>query len=161
MRAPPLWATQAETTRANFDTRYHHHTYIALRTWLNKPPMGKRPVPPITFSPTKVEWNPLDGDGESFIYGSRRVKKGKGKGASLSMQRCRTERLGWLAARLARSCSSGLLCTECCSAIHILAAFHLNSHGNVRSRQAKLSLTNQCLPWHPKEPHEGCPLLPA
>lgn len=28
--------------------------------------------------------------------------------------------------------------------------FHLNSHEFFGCKRAKLSLTNQCLPWHPK-----------
>lgn len=38
-----------------------------------------------------------------------------------------------------------------CAAIRsTFAAFHLKIHGPARPRRAKLSLTNQCLPWHPK-----------
>lgn len=59
MRAPAcallqwLWAAQAETTRANFDTRYPLHAYSALRTRLNGSPMGKRPAHPSSFFPIK------------------------------------------------------------------------------------------------------------
>lgn len=48
-----LWAAQAETTRANFDTRYPPRAYSALRTRLNGPPVRKRPAHQSSFFPTK------------------------------------------------------------------------------------------------------------
>lgn len=50
--SPEKWATQAETTRANFETRYPHD-FSAL---LNGPQIGKRAADPLPSPPPRPKW---------------------------------------------------------------------------------------------------------
>lgn len=137
--SPEKWATQAETTRANFETRYPSHAYLQDSV----PQIGKRAADPLPFPPAKVESIPLNEDEESFNYGSRGWASQCGVVARMPSV---------LTSQPASQTDAILQFANVCGLQYDphSGVFHLNSHGFVGCRRAKLSLTNQCLPWHPK-----------